>query len=496
MNEFAINKVWGWDLEDLGFLRHLFVKDNPGTCQFTVCGVGFALLPTISRLKGMKYVNHVSELIGNTPLVKLNSVTKGIQATVLAKVEYFNPGGSIKDRIAEKLIDAAEEAGLLKPGGTIVEPTSGNPGIGLALIAQQRGYRCIFTLPDKVAEDKRNTLKAYGAEVVVCPTAVAHEDPRSYYSVSDRLAKEIPGGFKPDQYSNLAGPASHYASTGPEIWEATNGQVTHVVIGVGTGGTISGTGKYLKEVSSGKVKVIGCDPKGSIYSKTETNSQPYLVEGVGRGDDFMPGAYDSSVVDEVIPVPDAESFELTRRLAREEGLLVGPSCGMAVAAALKVAKDLPADAVVVVILPDGGRGYLAKVFNDDWMKTYGFQEDDSTEKVASKVKENAAGIPFVLEDDSLVSARQSIEDSGLQSLPVMVKQPPVRIGHVIGTVSLAQIDAAPATSSIKEILGPKPALVGSGQGVEVVKKILAKHDFALLLDDGEVQALIRPGQLG
>jgi cystathionine beta-synthase len=444
----------------------------------------------------VKYVNHVSELIGNTPLIKLNSVTEGIQATVLAKVEYFNPGGSIKDRIAEKLIDAAEQAGLLKPGGTIVEPTSGNTGIGLALIAQQRGYRCIFTLPDKVAEDKQNTLKAYGAEVVVCPTAVAHEDPRSYYSVSDRLAKEIPGGFKPDQYSNLAGPASHYASTGPEIWDDTNGQVTHVVIGVGTGGTISGTGKYLKEVSNGTVKIIGCDPNGSIYSKTETNSQPYLVEGVGRGDDFMPGAYDSTVVDEVIPIPDAESFELTRRLAREEGLLVGPSCGMAVAAALKIAKDLPADAVVVVVLPDGGRGYLAKVFNDDWMKTYGFQEDESTERISNKVQPDATGIPFILENDSLISARESIEDSGLNSLPVMVKQPPVRIGHVIGTVSLAQIDATPNASSIKEILGPKPALVGAGQSVVVGRSILAKHDFALVLDQGEVQSLIRPSQLG
>ena len=336
-------------------------------------------------------------------------------------------------------------------------------------------------MPDKVAEDKRNTLIAYGAEIVVCPTAVAHEDPRSYYSVSDRLAKEIPGGFKPDQYSNLAGPASHYASTGPEIWEATNGQVTHVVIGVGTGGTISGTGKYLKEVSQGKVQIIGCDPKGSIYSETETNSQPYLVEGVGRGDDFLPGAYDAGVVDRIIPVPDAESFELTRRLAREEGLLVGPSCGMAAAAALQVAKDLPADAVVVVILPDGGRGYLAKVFNDDWMRNYGFLEDDSKVKLSEKVKSDAAGIPFVLETDSLVSARQSIEEAGLSSIPVMVKAPPVRIGHVIGTISLAQIDAAPATASVKDLLGAKPALVGSGQSVEVAKAMLEKNEFLLLL---------------
>jgi len=439
----------------------------------------------------MKYVNHVSELIGNTPLIRLNSVTKGIKATVLAKVEYFNPGGSIKDRIAEKLIDAAEAEGLLKPGGTIVEPTSGNTGIGLAIIAQQRGYRCIFTLPDKVAEDKRNTLIAYGAEIVVCPTAVTHEDPRSYYSVSDRLAKEIPGGFKPDQYSNLNGPASHYESTGPEIWEATQGKVTHVVIGVGTGGTISGAGKYLKEVSNGKVQIIGCDPKGSIYSKTEANSQPYLVEGVGRGDDFMPGAYDGSVVDRVIPIPDAESFELTRRLAREEGLLVGPSCGMAAAAALQVARDLPAEAVVVVILPDGGRGYLAKVFNDDWMRNYGFLEDESGVKVSHKIKSDAAGIPFVLETDSLVSARQSIEDAGLNSLPVLVKAPPVRIGHVIGSISLEQIDSAPATSTIKELLGPKPAVVGSGQGLQVAKSLLEKNEFLLVLNQGEVDALIK-----
>lgn len=442
----------------------------------------------------MKYVEHVSDLIGNTPLIKLNSITAGIKATVLAKVEYFNPGGSIKDRIAEKLIDAAEEAGLLKPGGTIVEPTSGNTGIGLALIAQRRGYRCIFTLPDKVAEDKRNTLIAYGAEIVVCPTAVAHEDPRSYYSVSDRLAKEIPGAFKPDQYSNLNGPASHYLSTGPEIWEATEGKVTHVVIGVGTGGTISGTGKYLKEISGGKVKVIGCDPKGSIYSKTEANSQPYLVEGVGRGDDFLPAAYDSSVVDEIIPVPDALSFEITRRLAKEEGLLVGPSCGMAAAAALQVAKDLPADAVVVVILPDGGRGYLAKVFNDSWMKSYGFMADDSDIKVSDKVKPEPASLPFVLEEMTLSQAKAAIEASGLASLPVLVKAPPVRIGHVIGTVSLSGIANSNA-ATVRDCLEGKPTVVGANQSVEIAAQELKTKDFVLMLENGEVMALVPKGSL-
>lgn len=438
----------------------------------------------------MKFYNHVSELIGNTPLIKLNSVTKGIKATVLAKVEYFNPGGSIKDRIAEKLIDAAEASGQLKPGGTIVEPTSGNTGIGLALIAQQRGYRCIFTLPDKVAEDKRNTLIAYGAEIVVCPTAVAHEDPRSYYSVSDRLAKEIPGAFKPDQYSNLNGPASHYATTGPEIWEQTDGRVTHVVIGVGTGGTISGTGKYLKEVSGGKVQVIGCDPEGSIYSKTETNSKPYLVEGVGRGDDFLPAAYDAGVVDQIIPIPDAESFEITRRLAKEEGLLVGPSCGMAAAAALKVAKDLPEEAVVVVILPDGGRGYLAKVFNDDWMSSYGFLSDDAPVKVSDVVKFDGAAIPFVLESDSLISARAALVDSGFSCLPVMVKTPPVRIGHVIGSVCLEDLDKAPTNASLKDVMGAKPAVVGAGQSIEVTRHLLANNEIVLVLREGEVEAVI------
>ena len=442
----------------------------------------------------MKYVEHVSDLIGNTPLIKLNSVTKGIKPTVLAKVEYFNPGGSIKDRIAEKLIDAAEEAGLLKPGGTIVEPTSGNTGIGLALIAQRRGYRCIFTLPDKVAEDKRNTLIAYGAEIVVCPTAVSHEDPRSYYSVSDRLAKEIPGAFKPDQYSNLNGPASHYATTGPEIWEATEGKVTHVVIGVGTGGTISGTGKYLKEVSQGKVKVIGCDPKGSIYSKTESNSQPYLVEGVGRGDDFLPGAYDASVVDEVIPIPDALSFEITRRLAKEEGLLVGPSCGMAAAAALQVAKDLPPDAVVVVILPDGGRGYLAKVFNDNWMQSYGFMADDSAIKLGDKVTANPNDFPYVLEDMSLADAKARIEASGLKSLPVLVKAPPVRIGHVIGTISLAGIENS-SGNGVRDALEAKPPVVGFSQSVDKAVKELEGHDFVLMLRDGEVLDVVDRSKL-
>ena len=324
----------------------------------------------------MSYAEHIVDLVGNTPLVRLSRVTTGVRATILAKVEYLNPGGSVKDRIALTMIDAAEAAGRLRPGGTIVEPTSGNTGVGLAIVAQRRGYRCVFVCPDKVSEDKRNVLRAYGAEVVVCPTAVSPEHPDSYYSVSDRLVRDIDGAWKPDQYSNPGGPASHYASTGPEVWRDTDGRVTHFVAGIGTGGTITGAGRYLREVSAdregGRVRIVGADPEGSVYSGG--TGRPYLVEGVGE--DFWPAAYDPSVVDEVVAVTDAESFEMTRRLAREEGLLVGGSCGMAVVAALKVAEALPEDAVVVVLLPDGGRGYLSKIFNDEWMASYGFVRDD------------------------------------------------------------------------------------------------------------------------
>lgn len=319
----------------------------------------------------MRFAQHISDLVGNTPLVRLNSVTDGIKATVLAKVEYLNPGGSSKDRIAERIIDAAERDGLLKPGGTIVEPTSGNTGVGLLLVAQRRGYRTIFVVPDKVSEDKRAVLRAYGAEVIVTPTAVEPSHPDSYYSVSDRLAAKIPGAFKPNQYFNPNGPRSHYETTGPEIWEDTEGKVTHFVGGVGTGGTITGVGRYLKEVSDGRVRIVGADPVGSIYSGGPVHG--YDVEGVGE--DFWPDTYDPSVVDEIHRISDAESFEMTRRLAREESLLVGGSSGMAVVGALRTAKELPAEAVVVVLLPDHGRGYLSKVFNNHWMRERGYNTE-------------------------------------------------------------------------------------------------------------------------
>lgn len=317
----------------------------------------------------MRYADHIADLVGNTPLVRLSRVTAGLEATVLAKVEYFNPGSSSKDRIAARIVDAAERDGLLRPGGTIVEPTSGNTGVGLALVAQQRGYRMVFVVPDKFAGEKVAVLRAYGAEIVVTPTSVPPEHPDSYYSVSDRLAREIPGAFKPDQFSNANGPRSHYETTGPEIWRDTDGTITHFVAGVGTGGTITGTGRYLREASHGSVTVVGADPSGSIYSG-EVGS--YLVEGVGE--DFWPETFDPAVVDRYERVGDRESFAMTRRLAREEGLLVGGSSGMAVVAALRTARGLGPDDVVVVLLPDHGRGYLSKIYDDDWMRAHGFAD--------------------------------------------------------------------------------------------------------------------------
>lgn len=311
------------------------------------------------------------ELIGDTPLVALHHVVEGVRATIAVKVEYLNPGGSSKDRIAERIISAAEAEGKLAPGGVIVEPTSGNTGVGLALVAQQRGYRTIFVLPDKVSESKRAVLRAYGAEVVVTPTDVEPDDPRSYYSVSDRLAATIPGAFKPDQYSNPNGPLSHYRTTGPEIWRDTEHAVTHLVAGIGTGGTISGTGRFLKEASDGRVVVVGADPDGSIYSNPHDVHQ-YDVEGVGE--DFYPQAFDRTIADDIVQVTDAQAFEMTRRLAAEEGLLVGGSSGMAVAAAVRYARmrDLDEKQLLVVVLPDSGRGYLEKIFDDGWMREHGY----------------------------------------------------------------------------------------------------------------------------
>ncbi|GAA0460312.1 hypothetical protein Ade02nite_14570 [Paractinoplanes deccanensis] len=321
----------------------------------------------------MRFARSIVELIGNTPLVQVRRVAAHVSPTVLAKVEYLNPGGSVKDRVAIRMIEAAERDGRLRPGGTIVEPTSGNTGAGLALAAHGKGYRCVFVCPDRVSQDKRDVLRAYGAEVVVCPSTVPRDHPDSYHSVSDRLAAEIDGAWKPDQYTNPDGPASHAATTGPEIWRDTDGRVTHFVAGLGTGGSLNGTGRYLKRM--GAVRVVGVAPEGSVYAGGD--GQGYLVEGIGQ--DFLPVTHDPSVPDEIVTVTDAEAFAMTRRLARDEGLLVGGSSGAAMAGALRVAERLgPAD-VVVVLLPDGGRGYLSKIFNDDWMTVHGFAGHEHAE---------------------------------------------------------------------------------------------------------------------
>jgi cystathionine beta-synthase len=313
----------------------------------------------------MDYFENITDVIGNTPLVRLGRIEQGegIRARILAKLEYMNPGGSVKDRPAVKMLEVAEKEGLLKPGGTVVEPTSGNTGAGLALAAAIKGYRCVCVMPDKVSKEKQDLLKALGAEVVVTSTGLTPDDPESYYAVAERLAREIPGGFKPGQYENPANPHSHYETTGPEIWEQTNGEITHFVAGMGTCGTITGVGRYLKEQNQ-EIRIVGADPEGSIFSDPN-NVHTYAVEGVGE--DFYPGNYDPEVVDEVIQVNDRESFLMTRRLMTEEGLFVGGSCGLAVVAAVRAAKDLPEEAVVVVLLPDTGRNYVSKVFDDDWL---------------------------------------------------------------------------------------------------------------------------------
>ncbi len=440
----------------------------------------------------MEYSDSVVDLIGNTPLVRLRSLTAHLgpdAPTVLAKVEYLNPGGSVKDRIATRMIAAAEESGELRPGGTIVEPTSGNTGVGLALVAQTKGYRCVFVCPDKVSQDKQNVLRAYGAEVVVCPTAVDPEDPRSYYSVSDRLVREIDGAWKPDQYSNPNNPRSHYETTGPELWKQTDGRITHFVAGVGTGGTISGTGRYLKEASNGRVRVIGADPVGSVYSGG--TGRPYLVEGVGE--DFWPTAYDATVCDEIIAVSDADSFAVTRRLAREEGLLVGGSCGMAVQAALEVAERATKDDVIVVLLPDGGRGYLSKVFNDEWLASYGFLQTSTDRTVGDVLRSKGAGIPELVHTHPQETVREAIDilrEYGVSQLPVVRAEPPVKIAEVVGSVVERDLlDAlfagrAHLADPVEKHMSASLPLVGAGEPVSVAVEALETADAAIVVDDG------------
>jgi cystathionine beta-synthase len=439
----------------------------------------------------------ILDTIGNTPLVRLARIAPAGRAQILAKLEVFNPGGSIKDRVAVALIEAAERDGRLKPGGTIVEPTSGNTGTGLAIAARLKGYRVIAVMPDKMSREKIDLLRAYGADVVLAPTDVLPESPQSYYRVADRLTAEIPGAFQPNQYFNPANPQAHYESTGPEIWEQTAGQITHLVAGVGTGGTVTGIARYLRERSP-DLMVIGADPEGSIYSGGAENVRPYLVEGVGE--DFWPETFDPSIIDRWVTVSDRDAFMATRRLAQLEGILAGGSGGLALHAALEIAAEVEdPDALVVVILPDGGRSYLSKIYSDAWMRQYGFLDRESKLLVGDVLarKREAGEIPPLVTVQTHFKVRDAVallHEHRVSQLPVVSAHDPATVVGAIGERGLlkrAAENPAILDAEIVDVMeAPFPAVSTDDPVRDAVELLVGDQQALLVTRDGRAEGLV------
>jgi len=444
----------------------------------------------------------ILDAIGRTPLVRLSRLAAGLTPAVVAKVESLNPGGSIKDRVAVALIDAAERDGSLRPGGTIVEPTSGNTGTGLAIAARLKGYRVVAVMPDKQSREKVDLLRAYGAEVVLTPTDVAPESPQSYYSVAERLAGEIAGAFRPNQYANPANPDVHYRSTGPDLWSETAGRITHFVVGVGTGGTVTGAGRYLKERNP-QIEIIGADPEGSIYSLGEEGVRPYLVEGVGE--DFWPQVFDPAIVDRYVTVSDRDAFLMTRRLAEREGILAGGSSGLALVAALRVAAEIDdPDAMIVVILPDGGRSYLSKVFNDAWMTHYGFLERASTQTAGDIVRfkqerDDTLRLVTVSTQDKVRDAMALMHEHGVSQLPVVSAHDAQTVVGSIGERGLLKRivdDAALLGEPIVDVMeAPFPAIAAGDAMQEAVELLAAERQALLVTVDGRPAGILTRSDL-